>query len=619
MRTPDLPNQTAHGVRLELLGPVAVVHTGSGSSPLERKAAGLIAYLSLEGPATRARLAGLLWPDANEATARNNLAQALHRLRRIDGANAAVAGTDVLTLDTGTQCDARSLLDRLSGNRPPDAAAGVPRLIAEYDFSDCPDFERWMNAQRARLDQMWRKAVTRSADEHEGAGDWRAALAWATALFANDPTNEDACRRVMRLDYLLGDRGAGLKVYEACRRALADELGVATTPETEALAALMLKSVPDTPSRARSAMPLTVQRPPRLIGRERALKAIEEAWERGQAILLSGPAGIGKTRIAHEVTAHRGPSQVVGCRPSDAGVAYASQSRLCRELLRSHPGIVLPPWVHHELTRLLPELGDAPAPDITDTGRLRFLQAQAEVLKLASQHGMQSLLIDDLHFTDLESWGCLHFAWMQHGGRQQGLRMMLGFREETLPDEVRSGLATAVDAGLAVNVRLEPLTAGDMRALLDSLEVELPVALDALVPYSAGNPLFALELVKSILEARAMGSTDLQSRLPGTVKDVIRRRLDRLSLAALDLVRVAAAAGSRFEPGLAAFVLDRPLLALADPWAELDRAHILKGSTFTHDIIREAIAEATPVAVRDHMDDRIKSYRRPARIARRAT
>jgi predicted ATPase len=391
------------------------------------------------------------------------------------------------------------------------------------------------------------------------------------------------------------------------------------TPETEALAALMLKSVPDTPSRARSAMPLTVQRPPRLIGRAAALKAMEEAWERRQAILLTGPAGIGKTRISQDFATSRAPSHVTGCRPSDAGVPYSTQSRLCRDLLRGYPDIGLPQWVHSELERLLPEFGATPVRNNADTGRLRFLQAQAELLQIAAQHGLQSLRIDDLHFIDRDSWDCLYFAGMQQWGHPQGLRMVIGFREEALSDEVRSSLATAMDAGLAVNVRLEPLQAEEMRTLLDSLEIELPVAPDSLVPYAAGNPLFALELVKSFLDARAMGTNDLQSSFPGTVKEVIRRRLDRLSLAALDLVRVAAAAGSRFEPGLAAFVLDRPLLALADPWAELDRAHILKGSTFTHDIIREAIAESTPVAVRDHMDNRIKSYRRPTRVARRET
>jgi DNA-binding SARP family transcriptional activator len=619
MRTPDLPEQTTRGVRLELLGPVAVIHTASGSSPLERKAAGLMAYLSLEGPATRSRLAGLLWPDANETTARNNLAQALHRLRRIDGADRAVAGTDVLQLDSGVQCDARGLQEQLGDGRPPDPAAGVPRLITEYDFSDCPDFAQWLNAQRSRVDQLWRKAVIGISDEHESAGDWRPALAWATALFESDATNEDACRRVMRLNYLIGDRSTGLKAYQLCRQTLADDLGVVPTPETEALAALMLKSVPDTPSRARSAMPLTVQRPPRLIGRAAALKAMEEAWDRRQAILLSGSAGIGKTRLSQDFAATRGPSHVCGCRPSDPGVPYSTQSRLCRELLRGYPDIELPQWVQREMGRLLPELGDRPVEDRADPGRLRSLQAHAELLQLAAQRGLQFLRIDDLHFIDRDSWDCLYFACMQQWGHPQGLRTIIGFREEALPDEIRSDLATAISAGLAVNVRLEPLQAAEMRTLLDSLEIELPVAPDALVPYAAGNPLFALELVKSFLDARAMGTTDLESNFPGTVKEVIRRRLDRLSLAALDLVRVAAAAGSRFEPGLAAFVLDRPLLVLADPWAELDRAHILKGSTFTHDIIREAIAESTPVAVRDHLDERIKSYRGPGRAPKRTT
>ena len=49
--------------------------------PLGSKAAGLLAYLAVEGPTPRSTLAGLLWPEVTEATARNNLSQALGRHR----------------------------------------------------------------------------------------------------------------------------------------------------------------------------------------------------------------------------------------------------------------------------------------------------------------------------------------------------------------------------------------------------------------------------------------------------------------------------------------------------------------------------------------------------------
>ncbi|WP_460414283.1 AfsR/SARP family transcriptional regulator [Thermus oshimai] len=61
--------------RLRLLGGASLEVEGRPPLRLERRAAGVLAYLALEGPAPRSRMAGLLWPDSPERTARNNLAQ----------------------------------------------------------------------------------------------------------------------------------------------------------------------------------------------------------------------------------------------------------------------------------------------------------------------------------------------------------------------------------------------------------------------------------------------------------------------------------------------------------------------------------------------------------------
>lgn len=64
--------------------------------PLERKVAGVLAYLALEGPTPRSKLAGLLWPETHERVARNNLVQSLRRLRRAVGGYEAVRSEGTL-------------------------------------------------------------------------------------------------------------------------------------------------------------------------------------------------------------------------------------------------------------------------------------------------------------------------------------------------------------------------------------------------------------------------------------------------------------------------------------------------------------------------------------------
>lgn len=67
--------------RVQVLGHAQVTRDGEATAP-ERRTAAILAVLALEGPTPRSRLAGLLWPEVPEATARNNLAQALRRARR---------------------------------------------------------------------------------------------------------------------------------------------------------------------------------------------------------------------------------------------------------------------------------------------------------------------------------------------------------------------------------------------------------------------------------------------------------------------------------------------------------------------------------------------------------
>lgn len=78
------PGAAAQDLTL-VLGGVARVALDGRSMPLERKAAGLLAWLALEGPTPRERVASLLWPNGPPEAARNSLRQLLFRVRKAGG------------------------------------------------------------------------------------------------------------------------------------------------------------------------------------------------------------------------------------------------------------------------------------------------------------------------------------------------------------------------------------------------------------------------------------------------------------------------------------------------------------------------------------------------------
>ena len=128
---------TPRPAHLCLHGTAQLVPTGAAAVVLERKQALLLAYLWLEGPTPRGRLAGLLWPEAPEARARGNLRQRLAVLRQATG------------LDTVT--DTRGVLALAAGLQVQPTGADTAPLLATFDSDDSPDAAAWLTHQRTRV------------------------------------------------------------------------------------------------------------------------------------------------------------------------------------------------------------------------------------------------------------------------------------------------------------------------------------------------------------------------------------------------------------------------------------------------------------------------------------
>ena len=144
--------------------------------------AALLAWLALEGPTARNRLAALLWPGSSAEAAGNSLRQRLFRLKRQCGM-APVVGTGVLALAEGVNHDLLDAGDVLGG--------------VQMEFG--PEFADWLRRQRSRRTDRLRQSLTELADMAEQARDFGDAMQHAQELLALEPLSEAAHRRVIVL------------------------------------------------------------------------------------------------------------------------------------------------------------------------------------------------------------------------------------------------------------------------------------------------------------------------------------------------------------------------------------------------------------------------------------
>ncbi|MGH6624426.1 MAG: hypothetical protein ACREBN_10660, partial [Burkholderiaceae bacterium] len=183
----------------------------------------------------------------------------------------------------------------------------------------------------------------------------------------------------------------------------------------------------------------------------------------------------------------------------------------------------------------------------------------------------------------------------QDSGRR--VRWLLTARANEVPSLLAEWM-TKVDAGALVEIGLGPLDDTAVRALLESLAIpglEVDAWATPMARHTGGNPMFILETLMAMQISGSGFNTD-QPRLPApaNVGQLIERRLDQLSPAALRLARVAALAGQEFSVDLAAQVLGQHALDIADAWRELEAAQVIRDHAFAHDLIFEATLRTVP-------------------------
>ncbi len=305
--------------RLRLLGRARVSEGQQWLEAPHDKRFALLVYLALSDDwVGRDKLALLLWPEVEEARAKNSLRSLVYRVRALSfAANLEVQPG---SLRWRAETDVQSLC-QAAERREWAAAVALygGELLQGWRPDGSPEFSAWLELERHKLHNLWRRAALGRAAQLESASKYGEAAILLKTLMEHDEFDEDALQQYLRAAFLDGQREAALRAYRRFRDTLRAELGLEPQPATKELVQALRSALPlalPLPSRGVQNMPggsgAAVRTSLRLrnfppesttfIGRDLELADIINTLSRPDCRLLSlvGPGGVGKTRLAQK-------------------------------------------------------------------------------------------------------------------------------------------------------------------------------------------------------------------------------------------------------------------------------------------------------------------------------
>jgi DNA-binding SARP family transcriptional activator len=580
-------------VSVALTGEALLRSSDGAEHRLERKDAGLLAYLALNGPTPRARAAAILWPDVSEEKARTNLRQRLSRLRKAAGEivnerNTVLSLHPRVLVDVGQQSNA----DRLLATR---------QLLETHSYDDCSEFSQWLEMQR---EAQWRerRATFRAQLQSTKERDMDAALQVANEWLRLEPDSEEAHREFAEVLYLRGEVEAAKDALARCVDMLRRAYGAAPNPQTEKLARQVHLASQNARERlSPRRFPASVLRPPRLVGRQSAWATARDALTKNRTVVIAGDAGIGKSRLIEELLlAEVRRSVRFRCRPDDALQPRSAIAR-CMTQLRSDCSPALDEATLREIARLVPAYGPAPEP-MTSAIEVSVLHAAICRYLDACHEASGGLVIafDDLHFADAASVEALKVCLRPDlAAAGKAPSFVLATRLQGGSWQAKDLLKVLEASDDVDALVLEPLNCADTIEIIADLELDEPKwkrMAEQLHVHSGGNPAVLLETIKALIRREPASASGTGLPIPASVQAALRERLATLTPMALAVVQLAAVAGEAFSLDLAQRALGQPRIALAPAMRELSAAQILHEGGFVHDLLREAVLEELPRA-----------------------
>ena len=583
-------------LKISILGPLEVRSQSQLLLDFESdKVRALLAYLAVEAdhPVLRENLSNMFWPDRPDAASAGNLRHTLACLRKTIGDHQAeppylLISRKTIQFNTTSHYSLdlnefdKLIIDGDSSFRDRDAAGmGLPtniftesyrlsqlqtavelyrgRLLEGFSLRGCPEFEDWILFQRERYREKLIFALRRMASLYSHLNDIQQAQVCLKKLLEEEPWDEVAHRRLMHLLALSGQRGAALSQYEACRRILADDLGVKPEWETIQLYNEICSGQPlwiESPIKLDEISTTSDRSAANFVDREKELDCLNRFLDRalagqGRVIFITGEAGSGKTALA----------EAFGC----VSMSHHAHLLVARGHSNAFLGAGTPYLPFREILQSLNQENNSFQNPFHPAHLQEDLYEQiTQVLRLLAEQHPLLLLLDDLQWADRPTLNLLFnlgrclsssrilivgiyrpvkFLATQNGNRHPLSKLVHEFQR--IYGEI-----------------LIDLDQADVWAFVSALLDREPNHFDpdfrqTLFEYTGGHPLFTVELLCSLQERGELFLDEKEywqakpnvdwDYLPARIRGVIAEQIAQLPYEYLNLLKAASVLGWNFS------------------------------------------------------------------------
>ncbi len=600
---------------LHTLGELRLEGDSAARLSSRRKELALLTYLARRAPKMigRGELAELLWGNRDAMKARQSLRQALLELKRTVGNGLDAGPEKVGLMADAVVLDVACFESDLSAGRWHDAAARWGgEFLADIDDMGGEDFRVWLEAEREGCRRGLRTALQRLIEQARRHGAWAQGVGWAERWVEALPREEAGYRNLLELMHLDGRAGEALARYAGFRSQL-QAMELEPTPAFIQLGKLLEHDSARAPAHPTPSSAALFT--PDLVGRGPAMAELLSAWGRVRAgrpatVLVEGEAGIGKTRLCEEfldrlasdrsapiVARARGLKQIEPGRLSPIGELLGT--------LATAPGAAgASPRALSEVSLVAPSLRDRfPHLPEPSGGQAALEEALVETIKAVSEDRPVILFIDDLPRADESTQRLLRTVVAR-----LSTAVLLLITARTGEEEPSSAYIELASEFHARRLKLHALSAHEVETLLASM-LELPVSerqrlARRLHAQGGGNPFYTIELTAAMVDEEVLAPTESGAwhlaatsdeqpiPLPATIREIVGRRLDRLSGEARGVLDAAAVLGRSFDAEMVPQVSGLSPAASAVALEELIGRRMLRGSLeapalheFTHEII----------------------------------
>ena len=360
------------------------------------------------------------------------------------------------------------------------------------------------------------------------------------------------------------------------------------------------------------------------VGRQAEVDQLKAALEdalsgRGRLTLLLGEPGIGKTRTALELATYAGLRRAKvlwgRCQESEGAPPYWPWVQAMRSYVREADtehlkgDLGASATVVGELVSDIGERIEIGAPDPVDDpkqARFRLFDSITTFLKSAAERQPLVLILDDLHWADEGSLLLLEFVARELANARLLLVGTYRDVELTRRHPLSATLGELTRLELTSRVRLRGISREDVAGFIEATAGVSPPAelTDAVHAQTEGNPLFVTEVVRLLVQEGELTAESLSAEkrwsvgIPAGVREVIGRRLDRLSERCNETLTLAAVLGRQFDiDQLDRLVEDASSERLLDVLEEALAARVIEELPatvgryqFTHALIQDTLA-----------------------------